>query len=155
MRFEVEKKSVGVAYFLWLIFGAFGGHRYYFGDKEAAIAMSGIAVFSLLVLYAGTYNSSLLLFGMLGYGIVAIWALVDAFQIPGWVKKFNAGLIAQLKANPSREPMPEALHEKPSPASTQPVSISICPKCRAQGDGDDVQCGRCGHAFATTPTTTA
>jgi hypothetical protein len=29
-----------------------------------------------------------------------------------------------------------------------PVSISICPKCRAQGSGDVESCHRCGHVYA-------
>lgn len=37
------------------------------------------------------------------------------------------------------------LDEKPAaPASSGPSSISICPKCRSMGGGDDVECGRCG-----------
>ncbi len=148
MRFEVEKKSVGLAYFLWCLFGTLGGHRYYFGYTESAVAMSAIAVFSLIVLFVGANNSSLLFFGVLGYAAVGIWALIDAFQIPGWTRMFNFGLLTRLKANPGGEPMPEATRERLAPMASHPVSISICPKCRAQGTGEDAACGRCGHIFA-------
>jgi hypothetical protein len=148
MRFEVEKKSVGLAYFLWCLFGTLGGHRYYFGYTESAVAMSAIAIFSLIVLFVGADNGSLLFFGGLGYAAVGIWALIDAFQIPKWARVFNFALLARLKANPADEPKPEATREHLVPVATQPVSISICPKCRAQGTGEDAACGRCGHVFA-------
>jgi len=40
------------------------------------------------------------------------------------------------------------LNEKPTaPVATEPSAVSICPKCRSMGSGDDVECGRCGAAL--------
>lgn len=37
------------------------------------------------------------------------------------------------------------LNEKPAPRqAAEPTTVSICPKCRSMGSGDDVECGRCG-----------
>lgn len=150
LRYEAEKKSAGIAYFLWLLFGTFGGHRYYIGRVESAAAMTGIAVVSLLLLFVAGESSALLLLGMFGYGVVGVWALIDAFLIPGFVKGCNSALVTQLRVNPSREANVEEVIRPQisrSPPSTQ-ISISICPKCRAQGSGSDIECERCGHVFA-------
>ena len=40
------------------------------------------------------------------------------------------------------------LNEKSAaPVATAPSSVSICPKCRSMGGGDDVACSRCGAAL--------
>lgn len=40
------------------------------------------------------------------------------------------------------------LNEKPAaPAAAEQSSVSICPKCRSMGGGDDAECGRCGAAL--------
>lgn len=71
---EKRKKNAVVAYLLWFFLGFMGGHRYFFGKTGSAIAMT--LIFWLLVW----------LFG-LGALITGIWALVDVFQINGWLKK--------------------------------------------------------------------
>jgi len=39
-------------------------------------------------------------------------------------------------------------NEKPAAAAiTDSSSVSICPKCRSMGGGDDVECSRCGAAL--------
>lgn len=46
-----------------------------------------------------------------------------------------------------RTPQPEVPHEKiktPAPAT----SISICPSCKFMGEGDALQCGRCGKNYS-------
>lgn len=72
---EVEKnsKSPVVAYLLWWFVGLMGGHRYYFGKTGSAVAMT--LIFWLTVWFFG-----------LGFIITGIWMLVDAFQIPSWLK---------------------------------------------------------------------
>lgn len=43
------------------------------------------------------------------------------------------------------------LNEKPAAqVPTEPTSVSICPKCRSMGSGDDVECGRCGADLKAT-----
>lgn len=53
----------------------------------------------------------------------------------------------------SRARRPEALRkatsseedqELPDARSSEQQTVSICPKCRHMGDGDDIACGRCG-----------
>jgi len=40
------------------------------------------------------------------------------------------------------------LDEKPAPkVAAEPSAVSICPKCRSMGGGDDTECGRCGAAL--------
>jgi TM2 domain-containing membrane protein YozV len=73
-----EKKSSGTAYLLWFFFGWLGGHRFYLGYPGSGAAMVGLWVLGLLTLGIGV---GLLLFGALG-----IWVLVDLFLIPGLVK---------------------------------------------------------------------
>lgn len=48
-------------------------------------------------------------------------------------------------------PAPVALKEGEGPLDflnekqpAEPTTVSICPKCRSMGSGDDVECGRCG-----------
>jgi len=63
--YEDRKTSLVVAYLLWFFLGAWGAHRFYLGRKGSAIAMLilGLTFVGLLV--------------------TGIWALVDAFLIPG------------------------------------------------------------------------
>lgn len=74
MAFESRKKSTGAAYLLWFFFGVFGGHRFYLGYTGSAVVM--------LIL-------GLTFFGLI---ITAVWALIDAFLIPGMIVKKNEEL---------------------------------------------------------------
>ncbi len=65
---EKRKRNLVVAYLLWFFLGAFGAHRFYFGKIG-----SGVAMLLIVVLTLG-----------LGAIVSGIWALVDAFLMPGW-----------------------------------------------------------------------
>ena len=80
LLFEANKKTALVAYLLWFFLGLFGAHNFY-------LKRTGVAVAQLIL--------SLTLVGMV---ITAVWALVDAFLIPGWVRNQNNLLAAQLGA---------------------------------------------------------
>jgi TM2 domain-containing membrane protein YozV len=80
MLYEANKKTALVAYLLWFFLGLFGGHNFYLGR-------TGVAVTQLIL--------SLILIGMV---ITIFWVLVDAFLIPGWVRRQNNLLAAQLGA---------------------------------------------------------
>ncbi len=42
------------------------------------------------------------------------------------------------------------LGEKQAPRQVaEPTTVSICPKCRSMGSGDDAECGRCGANLRT------
>jgi TM2 domain-containing membrane protein YozV len=80
LLFEANKKTAVVAYLLWFFLGLFGGHNFY-------LKRTGVAVAQLIL--------TLIVVGML---ITIVWAFVDAFLIPGWVRNQNNLLAAQLGA---------------------------------------------------------
>ena len=80
MLYEANKKTALVAYLLWFFLGLFGAHNFYLGR-------TGVAVTQLIL--------SLIVVGMI---ITIFWVLVDAFLIPGWVRRQNNLLAAQLGA---------------------------------------------------------
>jgi TM2 domain-containing membrane protein YozV len=80
MLFDANKKTALVAYILWFFVGIFGGHNFY-------LKRIGVAVAQLIL--------SITVVGMV---ITVIWVLVDAFLIPGWVRRQNNLLAAQLGA---------------------------------------------------------
>lgn len=88
MIYDANKKSTGVAYLLWFFTGGIGGHRFYMGKTGSAVGMLIITVLSLITLAA--------VIGAFGLIAIAIWAIVDAFLIPGWVTEHNNRLIASM-----------------------------------------------------------
>jgi TM2 domain-containing membrane protein YozV len=80
MLYEANKKTALVAYLLWFFLGLFGAHNFYLGR-------TGVAVTQLIL--------SLIVVGMI---ITIFWVLVDAFLIPGWIRRQNNLLAAQLGA---------------------------------------------------------
>jgi TM2 domain-containing membrane protein YozV len=80
MLYEANRKTALVAYLLWFFLGLFGGHNFYLGR-------TGVAVTQLIL--------SLIFIGMV---ITIFWVLVDAFLIPGWVRRQNNLLATQLGA---------------------------------------------------------
>jgi TM2 domain-containing membrane protein YozV len=80
MLYEANKKTALVAYILWFFLGLFGAHNFY-------LERTGVAVAQLIL--------SLIIVGLV---ITIIWVLVDAFLIPGWVRRQNNLLAAQLGA---------------------------------------------------------
>jgi len=97
MVFEANRKSVGVAYLLWLFLGGFGAHRFYSGKTGTGIAQL------------------LLLLSVVGWLVLVPWLLIDLALIPGIVREQNMQTIAQL-TQPER-PSQEQLAASPTPAS--------------------------------------
>ena len=93
MLYENQKKSVGVSYLLWAFLGGAGGHRFYNGRPITVVTILLLNVFGLLTA-AFVVGIPLLL-------VAWIWILIDAFNIPGWVRRHNLKLIRQLEANGS------------------------------------------------------
>jgi TM2 domain-containing membrane protein YozV len=80
MLYEANKKTAVVAYLLWFFLGWFGAHNFYLGRI-------GVAVTQLILTIT-----------VIGILITFFWVIVDAFLIPGWVRRQNNLLAAQLGA---------------------------------------------------------
>jgi TM2 domain-containing membrane protein YozV len=80
IMFEVNKKEIWVAYALWFFLGYFGAHNFY-------LRRTGVAVAQLILTLT-----------IIGLMITFVWHLVDAFLIPGWVRRENNALAWTLGA---------------------------------------------------------
>lgn len=89
MQYDSNKKSIGVAYLLWLFLGGIGAHRFYLGSV-------GLGLFQLALCIIGVLTSVIGI-GFLFLSPLCIWVLVDAFLIPGMTRDHNNRLIAQLR----------------------------------------------------------
>ena len=88
MLYDANKKSLGVAYLLWIFLGMFGGHRFYAGKTGSAIAQ-------LIISLIG-WALTLVVIGFLPLLFVGIWVLIDAFLIPQWIRNANNLLAVSL-----------------------------------------------------------
>ena len=77
-RVTNDAKSTGTAYLLWLFLGGLGGHRFYLGRSGTGFVMFGLWLLGLLTIFVGI--------GGIFLAIVVVWALIDAFRIPGMIK---------------------------------------------------------------------
>jgi TM2 domain-containing membrane protein YozV len=82
MIFEVNKKDICAAYALWFFLGYFGAHNFY-------LRRTGVAVAQLVLTLT-----------IIGLVINFFWHFVDAFLIPGWVRRENSLLAWTLGASP-------------------------------------------------------
>ena len=80
LLYDANRKSAVIAYILWFFLGLFGAHNFYLGRKGVGIAQV------------------LLTITLVGSVITVFWVLVDAFLIPGWVRRENNLLLMQLGA---------------------------------------------------------
>ena len=82
-QYDIEKKSLLVAYLLWFFLGYVGAHRFYLGRPVSGLIM--------LILSAVTLVLTLVSFGFLGFvwAVVGLWWLIDALLIPGIVAGRN------------------------------------------------------------------
>ena len=76
-----SQKSMGIAYALWFFLGQFGLHRFYLDKPVSGAIMAVLGGVGWLTL-------------VLAVGVVAliplwIWLIVDAFLIPGLVRRAN------------------------------------------------------------------
>jgi TM2 domain-containing membrane protein YozV len=88
MLYDANRKSVGVAFLLWVFFGMVGGHRFYLGRIATGVVMLVLTLFSFVL--------TVVFIGYLGLTVMLAWALIDGFRIPGWVRGDNTRLIARL-----------------------------------------------------------
>src|SRR5215475_8901368 len=76
LMFEANKKDTCVAYVLWFFLGWVGAHNFYLGR-------TAIGVVQLI-----------LTLSIVGLFIIVFWHLVDAFLIPGAVRRENNRMLA-------------------------------------------------------------
>jgi TM2 domain-containing membrane protein YozV len=88
MQFEANKKSAGVAYLLWFLFGMFGVHRFYLGRSGSGAVILALTLISIFLSFVGI--------GFITMFIPTIWVLIDLFLIHGMVREYNNGLISML-----------------------------------------------------------
>ena len=75
------EKNIGVAYLLWFFLGYLGAHRFYLGDNKAAFWQLGLFI-------GGVLTFIFVIGGAILFGL-GIWVLIDAFLIPGLLRKAN------------------------------------------------------------------
>jgi TM2 domain-containing membrane protein YozV len=89
-------RNLAVAYLLWLPLGLIvGAHHVYLGDHRKGGIWLGLIVLGFIV---NKVSEPDLPFGSILIGAVWIWWLVDAFLLPGRVRRFNEALAQQAKA---------------------------------------------------------
>ena len=90
MRYDANKKSMVVSYLLWFFLGMLGAHRFFLDQRNGAIAQLALFLVGLVTSFIGV--------GIIILGGLAIWVIVDAFLIPGWVTEHNNRLATSLGA---------------------------------------------------------
>lgn len=75
-QYDIEKKSLLVAYLLWFFLGYVGAHRFYLGRPLSGLFMLALSGIILML--------TLVTFGILSFlwGVVFLWWLIDALLIP-------------------------------------------------------------------------
>lgn len=83
-QYDIEKKSLLVAYLLWFFLGYVGAHRFYLGRPVSGLFMLALSAVTLVL--------SLVSFGVLGFlwFVVGLWWLIDALLIPGMAAGRNS-----------------------------------------------------------------
>ncbi len=89
-QFDIEKKSLLVAYVLWFFLGYVGAHRFYLGKPLSGFLMLAFSAAVLLL--------TLVSFGVLGFlwALVGLWWLIDALLIPGIAAGRNSRIADRL-----------------------------------------------------------
>jgi TM2 domain-containing membrane protein YozV len=88
MRYDINKKSMLLAYVLWWFLGTFGVHRFYLGRIGSGLAMLVTAAVSIAL--------TIVLVGFLGLIVLGVWWIIDACLIPGMVREHNTRLMNRL-----------------------------------------------------------
>lgn len=78
-----QPKHLALAYALWLVLGPVGGHRFYTGRFGTGVTMAVLS-------FTGAMWA-LITIGLYLLAIVGVWMLIDAFLIPGWIRRDAQG----------------------------------------------------------------
>jgi len=108
-RIANDGKSMLVAYILWFFFYGLAAHRFYLGHIRSAIVMLVMSVLGAILALGGVMvlqawpdtppdmaGMTVFLIGFFLLGIVLVWAVIDAFLIPGMVRQQRAALRQKL-----------------------------------------------------------
>ncbi len=87
LLYEAARKSAFIAYVLWFFLGYFGAHRFYL---KASYAMGMLVICLLSILL------SVVAIGYIGFLVLGVWWLIDAFLIPGMLERANIALVRQI-----------------------------------------------------------
>ena len=82
-RYDVEKKSVGVAYLLFVFFGLIGVHSFYLGHKG-----TGWLYVIMFLLAFVTFGATLI--------VSFVMSIIDVFSIPGYVRERNEAILEKI-----------------------------------------------------------
>lgn len=88
MLYDANRKSLLVAYLLWWFLGLLGAHRLYLGRTVSGVFMLLLSIVSWVLTFV--------LVGFVGVAVIGAWWLIDAFLIPGMVRRDNLRLIERL-----------------------------------------------------------
>lgn len=83
-QYDIEKKSLLVAYILWFFLGYIGAHRFYLGRPVSGLIMLALSAVTLVLSFVS--------FGVLGFlwVVVGLWWLIDVLLIPGMAAGSNS-----------------------------------------------------------------
>jgi TM2 domain-containing membrane protein YozV len=76
-QYDIEKKSLIVAYVLWFFLGYIGAHRFYLGRPLSGSVMLALSAIFFILTWV-----SLGFLGFLWF-VMGLWWLIDALLIPG------------------------------------------------------------------------
>lgn len=79
IRYEANKRSLGIALVYCIFFGIFGIHRFYVGKRESGLAM---LILTIIVI---------------GIPVTFIWSFVDLFLLPAMVSGYNNDLADKIE----------------------------------------------------------
>ncbi|TCT11997.1 TM2 domain-containing membrane protein YozV [Tepidamorphus gemmatus] len=88
MQYDALSKSPVLAYILWFFLGFLGAHRMYSDRVPSGLLQ--------LVVHGIGWLTTPILIGWVFIAIWAIWWVIDAFLIPGWIRDHNLGVARRL-----------------------------------------------------------
>jgi len=94
MQYDAGRQSVGVAFALWFFMGTLAAHRFYLGMPETGAILLVVNLIAIMLTLAGNIA------GLLMIIVSCTIILVDAFRIPGWVRRHNTALANRLSGAP-------------------------------------------------------
>lgn len=79
---QSAEPRIAIAYVLCVLFGLFGAHRFYLGERGTAVALLLVTLASVALM--------VIAIGFFTIWISVAWAVVDLFHIPKLARQANA-----------------------------------------------------------------